>query len=123
MPFFPRVLIHLVGFDHGVAQGVAVHPKSGVALEPVPQLKQVLAVAPQLAGHPGRGGRLGDAAEDQHQLGRRPPDALQGCPGEGVEDAPAVAALVIEDRVAMAAVDTEAVGGAAARAGQAAGVQ
>jgi hypothetical protein len=48
---------------------------------------------------------------------------LQGCPGEGVEDAAAVAALVIEDRVAMAAVDAEAVGDAATRAGQAAGVQ
>jgi hypothetical protein len=89
----------------------------------VPQLQQVLAVAAQLAGHPGGRGRPGDAAEDQQELGRRPSDALQGRAGEGVEDAAAAPALVVEDRFTMAAVDAESVGGAAARAGQAAGVQ
>ena len=123
MPFFPRVDVGLVGLDHRVAQRVAVQPQQGVALEPMPQLQQVLAVAAQLAGHLGRGGRIGDAPEDQQQLGRGPPDALQGRPGEGVEDAAAVAALVVDHRVAMAAVDAEAVGGAAAGAGQPVGVQ
>src|SRR5262245_32660318 len=53
-PFFPRVDVALVGLDHGVAQRVAVQAQGGVVLEPVPQLEQVLAVAAQLAGHPGR---------------------------------------------------------------------
>ena len=103
--------------------GLRSSPSRALLLEPVPQLQQVLAVAAQLAGQLGRGGRLGDAAEDQQQLGRRPPDALQGRAGEGVEDAAAVAALVVEDRVAVAAVDAQAVAGAAARAGQAVGVE
>ncbi|HSQ58776.1 MAG TPA: hypothetical protein VLM40_23845 [Gemmata sp.] len=89
----------------------------------MPQLEQMLAVATQLAGHLRRGGRLGDAAEDQQQLGRRSPDPLEGCPGEGVEDAAAEAALKVEDRVTMPAVDAEPVASAAPRAGQAVGVQ
>src|SRR5262245_4271655 len=122
-PFFPRVDVALVGLDHGVAQRVAVQAQGGVVLEPVPQLEQVLAVAAQLAGHPGRRLGLGDAAEDQQQLRRRPADAPQGRAGEGVEDAAAAAALEVDHRVAMAAVDAEAVGGPAPRAGQAVGVQ
>jgi hypothetical protein len=89
----------------------------------VPQLKQVLAVAAQFAGHLGRRGRLGHPAEDQQELGRRPPDALQRGLGEGVEDAAAVAALVVQDRVTTPAMDAQAVAGAAARAGEAAGVE
>jgi hypothetical protein len=41
MPFCPRVDVHLIGLDYGVAQQIAVHPQSGVVLGPVPQLKEV----------------------------------------------------------------------------------
>jgi CubicO group peptidase (beta-lactamase class C family) len=51
-----------------------------------------------------------------------PLDALHGGTGPGVEDAAAVAALIVHNGVAVAAVDAEAVG-AAAGAGQAAGVE
>jgi hypothetical protein len=123
MPFFPRVDVRLIGLDHLIVQRVAVQPQPSVVLEAVPQLEQVLAVAAQLAGQLGRRGRLGHPAEDQQELGRRPPDALQGRRGEGVEDAAAVAALVVDHRVAMPAVDAQAVARAAARAGQAVGVE
>src|SRR5262249_19305152 len=63
MPFFPRVLVHLVGLDHGVVQRVAVQADSGALLEPVPQGQQFLAIAGQLAGHLRRGGALSDPAE------------------------------------------------------------
>jgi hypothetical protein len=65
MPFFPRVLVHLVGLDHPVVQRVAVQPPPRVLLEAVPQLQQVLAVAAQFTGHLGRGLARGDAVEDQ----------------------------------------------------------
>jgi hypothetical protein len=123
MPFFPRVDVRLVGLDAIVPQRVAVQPDPGVLLEPMPQVQQVHPVAAQLAGELRRRHALGDAAEDQDDLGRPPLQTLEGRPGPGVEDAAAVAALVIHDGVAMAAVDPEAVGGAAARAGQAAGVE
>jgi len=123
MPFFPRVDVALVGLDHRVPQGVAIEEPKGVLLEPMPQPQEVLAVAAQLAGEPRRGGGLGDAAEDQQELGRRPPDAVQGRPGEGVEDAAARAALVIDEGVAMAAVDAEAFPFAASRAGEPVGVE
>src|SRR5512142_2344539 len=45
IPFFPRILVHLVGFDHGVVQRVAVQADSGALLEPVPQGQQLLAIA------------------------------------------------------------------------------
>jgi hypothetical protein len=65
MPFFPRVLVHLVGLDLSVIQRIAVQPPACVLLEAVSQFQQVLPVAAQLAGHPGRGLTRGDAVEDQ----------------------------------------------------------
>jgi hypothetical protein len=123
MPFFPRVDVALVGLGGRVAQRVAVQPDPGVLLQPMPQVQQVHPVAAQLAGQLRRRHTLGDAAEDQDDLRRPPLDALQGGPGPGVEDAAAVAALVVHDGVAVPSVDAEAVGGAAAGAGQAAGVE
>jgi hypothetical protein len=32
MPFFPRILVHLVGLDHGVSQRVAVQPSPRMGL-------------------------------------------------------------------------------------------
>src|SRR5215469_17699531 len=37
MPFFPRVLVHLIGLDHRVVQRVAVQTDAGALLESVPQ--------------------------------------------------------------------------------------
>jgi hypothetical protein len=108
MPFFPRVLVHLVGLDHGVAQRVAVQPEPGPLLEAVPQLSEVLAIAAQLASHLGRGLARRDAAEDQHQLRGAAVGPLQDSPGPGVEDAAAVTAPVIQDRLAVAVVDPQA---------------
>jgi hypothetical protein len=121
MRVFPRVDVRLISLDRRVTQRVAVETDPGVLLGPLPQVRQVHPVAAQLARQLRRRHGLGDAAEDQDDLRRPPLDALQGGPGPGVEDAAAVAALVVHDGVAVAAVDAEAVGGAAARAGQAAG--
>jgi hypothetical protein len=123
MPFFPRVLVHLVGFDHGVAQRVAVQPEPRALLEAVPQLQEVLAVAPQLAGHLGRGLARRNAVEDQHQLRGAAVRPLQDGPGPGVEDATAATALVVEDRLPMAAVDSQSLPLATRRTGQAVGVK
>src|SRR3954451_21311527 len=55
VPFFPRVLVHLGSFDHLVVQWVAVQSDPGALLKPVSQDQQLLAIAPQLAGHFRRG--------------------------------------------------------------------
>jgi hypothetical protein len=123
MPFFPRVDVRLIGLDRRVAQRVAVQADPGALLQPMPQVEEVHPVAAQLAGELGGRDALGDATEDQDDLRRPPLRALQGGPGPGVEDAAASAALVVHDGVAMAAVDAEAVGGAATGAGQAGGVE
>jgi hypothetical protein len=123
MPFFPRILVHLVGLGPRVAQRVAVEPGQGVALEAVPQLEQMGAVADQLAGQRRRRHPLGDAAEDRDDLRGPPLNPLEGRPGPGVEGAAAMAALVVEHGVATTAMDPEAVACAAARAGQAVGVE
>ena len=109
MPFFPRVLVHLVGLDYPVIQRVAVQPPPRVLLEAVPQLQEMLAVAAQLARHLRRGLALGDAAEDQEDLGGTTMRPLEDGPGPGVEHPAAVAALVLQDRLAVAAMDPQAV--------------
>jgi hypothetical protein len=123
MPFFPRVLVHLIGFDHGVTQRVAVQPQPREFLEAVPQLQQVLAVAAQLARHLGGGPAGGDAVQDQHQLRGAAMRPLEGGPAPGVEGAAAVAALVVQDRLAVAVVDARALSLTAGGAGQAVGVE
>jgi hypothetical protein len=121
--FFPRVLVHLVGFGRGIPERVTVQPDPGMLLEAVPQFQQVHPVAAQLTSQLRRRDALGDAAEDQDDLRGSPLHALEGRAGEGVEDAAATAALVVQDGVAMAAMHAEAAAGAAARAGQPAGVE
>src|SRR5512135_774132 len=68
IPFFPRVLVHLVGLDHVVVQRVAVQADSGALPEPVPQGQQFLAIAAQLARHLCRGSAPSDPAEDHQEL-------------------------------------------------------
>src|SRR5690349_22718887 len=95
MTFFPRILVGIVGLHRRVVQRIAVQVDPGVLLEAMPQSQQVLAVAAQLAGHPGRRGPLGDAVEDHQDLRGAALGALERGPGPGVEDAAAGAALVI----------------------------
>jgi hypothetical protein len=122
MPFSPRVDVALVGLDRRVGQHGRVEAGGGVPLEFVPQPQQLHPVALQLAGQPRRRHALGEAAEDQDEFGGAPGGLLQGRAGEGVEDPAAALAAVVEDRVAVAAMDAEAVG-ATPRAGQAVGVE
>jgi hypothetical protein len=122
-PFFPRVLVGLVGLQRSVIQRHPVPVAEGQVLEPVSQVEQLRAVAAQLAGQLRRGHALGEPADDQDQLPGPPLDALQGRAGERVEDPLAVAAAEVQDRVAAAAVDDHAVIGMTAGAGEAVGVQ
>lgn len=107
MPFFPRVLVHLVGLDHVIIQGVAVEVESGTLLEPVPQGQQLHAIAAQLACQLRRGSALNNPAEDHQQLRGTAMGALQGGPREGVEDPAASAALEVHQGCAMAAVNPQ----------------
>src|SRR3954453_2722385 len=59
-PFFPRVLVHLIGLDALVPQRVTIQTQSGVLLEAVPQSQQLHPIAAQLARQPCRRGPLGD---------------------------------------------------------------
>src|SRR5262245_31075222 len=122
-PFFPRILVGLVGLQHRVIQRHDVAVAEGQALEAVPQVQELRAVAAQLAGQVGGRDPLGDAAEDQDQLAGPALDAVQGGPGEGVEDPAAVAAAEVQDRVAAATVDDQAIVAMTAGTGQAVGMQ
>jgi hypothetical protein len=108
MPFFPRVLVHLVGLEHVVVQRVAVEAKPGVLLESVPPLQQVPPVTPQLPGHLRRGRALSDAAKDHQELSGAAMGPLQDGPGPGVEDPTAGAALVVQDRLAVTVMNPQA---------------
>jgi hypothetical protein len=123
MPFFPRILVGLVGLQDLVVQRHPVAIPKGQVLESVPQVQQLGAVATQLARQLGGGYALGEAADDQYQFAGPPLDAMQGRVGEGVEDPLAVAAAEVQDRVAAAPVDDHPVVSMAARAGEAVGME
>jgi hypothetical protein len=61
--------------------------------------------------------------EDQEDLRGAAVRPLQDGPGPGVEDAAAVTALVVQDRLPVAVVDAQALPLAARRTGQTAGVE
>jgi hypothetical protein len=117
-PFFPRVLIRLVGLDVAVLQRLEVAVLECEALELVAEPQQFESIASQFAGQPG--GRLapGEASDDQQQLHGPPLRALKRRPGEGVEDASASTASVIEYRCSIASVDVKCVTATATWASQ-----
>jgi hypothetical protein len=119
IPFFPRVLVHLVSLDDVIVQRVAIQADAGALLESVPQGQQLLAIAAQLARHLRRRGALGDPAEDHQELRGTAMGPPEGGPGEGVEDPATTAALEVHHGGAMAAVDPQVLPLPAARAGQA----
>jgi hypothetical protein len=123
MPFFPRVLIHLVGLDRSVVQRQGVGRLQGRGLEPVPESQQVLAVPVQFTGQPRGGLALGDPPEDEEDLGGSPMGLVEGGAGEEIEHPAAAVTAVVEDRGAVPPVDLQGVAGLTARAGEAVGVE
>lgn len=76
-------------------QQVAIHTDQGAALEPMPQCEQLDPVAPQLLPQPGGRVALGQAAEDQQDLGRAGLLPLEVGPGPGVGAPPTSRATII----------------------------
>jgi hypothetical protein len=122
-PFFPRVLEHLVGLDRRVGQRRPIEMGEAQLLEPMAELEQLRAAAPQLAGELGGGDALSDAAEDQDQLARPPLGPLEDGLGEGGGDPAAGRAAKGEDRGSVAAMDLEVVAVATMGTGQAVGME
>lgn len=77
----------------------------------------------QFPGQLGGALALGDGPQDQHQLRGAAASGVEAGAGEGVEDPAAVPALVIEHRIAFAAVHPQAILPLAAGTTQAPGVQ
>ena len=123
MPFFPRILEHLVGLDRRIGQRCPIQLLGGPLLEAMSEFEQLRPAAPQLAGQLGGGDALGDAAEDQDQLDRPPLGPLKGGLGEAGADAPAGGAAIGQDRGAVAAMDLQVITVAAVGAGQAVGME
>jgi uncharacterized protein YunC (DUF1805 family) len=124
MPFFPRILVHLVGLGVVVRRRRAVGVGQRASLDRMPQPEQMLAADADLTGEFRGGHPLSDAAEDQEDLCGGQMGPLPGGVSEHVEDPATAFAAVIDDRgVGMVAVDVEAVAGTTAGAGQAFGVE
>jgi len=123
-PFFPRVLVHLVGFRPVIRQRRAVGGGQRTGLDLMPRSQQVLAADPHLAGEFRGGYPLSDAAEDQEDLdwAEVRPLPVRSC--EPIEHTSAPLAAVVDDRgVGATAVDVEPVAGAATRARRPVGVE
>jgi hypothetical protein len=124
MPFFPRILVQLVGLGVVIRQRRAVGGGQRATLDLMSQSEQVLAADADLASEFRGGHPLGDAAEDQEDLSGAQMGALPGGVGEHVEDPVAAFAAVIDHRsVRAAAVDVESLASAAAGASEAIGVE
>src|SRR3954447_10984930 len=78
-PFFPRVLVHLVGFGSVVRQRLAGRGAQRPGLDLMPQPQQMLAADPDLTRQLRRGDPLGDATEDQEDPGRAEMRPLPEC--------------------------------------------
>jgi hypothetical protein len=63
-PFFPRILVHLVGLDRGVGQRRPIEILEAQLLEAMAEPEQLRAAAIQLASELGGGDALGDASKD-----------------------------------------------------------
>jgi hypothetical protein len=123
-PFFPRVLVHLVGLGVVVRQRLMGRRGQCPGLDLVAEPEQVLAADSDLASELGGRLPLGDAAEDQEDLHRAVMGALPGSVSVHVEDPAAALASMIDDRrVGATAVDVEAIAGPAAGAGEPLGVE
>jgi hypothetical protein len=83
----------------------------------------VLPIAIQFPGHLRRGRPLRETPKDQEDLAGSGLAPVQDGPGPGVEDATAGAALVVQDGVAVAAMDPQVVWLSTPRAGQAVGME
>jgi hypothetical protein len=119
MPFFPRILVHLVRLGLVVRQRCAVGGVQRARLDRVPEPEQMRTANAHLAGECRGGHPLRDAAEDQEDRCGAQMGPLPGGGGEHVEDPAAGFAAVIDDRgVGTAAVDVEAVAGATPGAGE-----
>src|SRR3954451_9888917 len=77
-PFFPRILVGLVGLQDLVIQWHPVAVPEGQVLQPVPQVQQLRSVALQLTGELGGGNSLGDPADDQHHFHGPPLAPVEG---------------------------------------------
>jgi hypothetical protein len=117
-------LVHLVGLGLVVRQRRVVGGGQGTGLDLMPQPQQVLAADPHLAGELRGGDTLGDAAEDQEDLGRAEVCPLPRCSCEHIEHPSAPLAAVVDDRrLGVTAMDIEPLPGAATRAHEPLGVE
>ena len=124
MPFFPRVLEHLVRLGGTTGHRAGVPRRfPGEILKLVPQGEQGLAVAAEFAGQLGGRGALADTPQDQDQLRGRVVGLLERSAGVGVEDATARAAAVIEHGRVTALVKRHRIGPPTGRAVQPVGVE
>jgi hypothetical protein len=117
-------LVHLIGLGLVVGQRRVVGGVERAGLDPVPQLQEVLAADPDLAGELGGGSPLGDAAEDQEDLDRAELCPLPMCSCEHIKHTSTLLAAVVDDRgVGVTAVDVEPLAGAAPGAREPLGVE
>src|SRR3954471_14161297 len=124
-PFFPRILVGLVGLDEVVRQRPARGGGRGAGLDLVPKPQQVRPAGPRFAGQPRGRYPLDEPPQDQQDRGGGAVGPLPGGAGEQIEHPPACLAPVVDDRAPIAAaVDVVGVAAAAAtRAGQSVGVE
>src|SRR6516225_3042861 len=105
MPFFSRILIHLVGLRSGIGQRALRQRRPGALLQLMPQFQQMATATTQLACQSGGRSTLDDAAYDQEELRGGTMGTVQRRVGPGIENPATSPAAVIEDGCPMTAIN------------------
>jgi hypothetical protein len=118
MPFFSRILIHLVGLRSGIGQRALRQRRPGALLQLMPQFQQMATATTQLACQSGGRSTLDDAAYDQEELRGGTMGTVQRRVGPGIENPATTPAAVIEDGGPMTAMNEQAVASTTRGTGQ-----
>src|SRR3972149_676872 len=123
IPFFPRILVHLVGLRDRIGQGALAEGLPSQGVPAMAQEQQLHAIALQFSRQLGRRRPLGNAPQNQPH-GRWPTrGAFQDRARPGIEHPTTRDALVVQHRLPMPAMDPQPPTGPAAWAHQTVGVQ
>jgi hypothetical protein len=107
MPFFPRILVHLVGLGSVIRQGCLVEGLLGQSLQAMAEFQKSGAFEFEFTGQARRRGSLGDAAQNQHHLRWPLGRTFQGRSGKGVEHPLTGAASIVQNRIPIPTMDVE----------------
>src|SRR5579871_6849026 len=108
MPFFPRILKHLIGFRYRIRQSIPGQSLLNPLLNAMTKIQKSRPAASKLTCQSGRGCALGNTPQNQKPCRGGSTDSLQLSSGEDVEQSATMVAEVVRNMFATVAMDSDA---------------